>query len=114
MDDVKEDFKQTAFQVPGSSSRKAEVKDESKEDEGFCFEALKALESAVVDDDLAAQQESTGESENGLDQLFVGNMDHIPVEEVESPSGGYFPFGELNFSETSGSTYNPPGMKMIM
>ena len=105
MDGGNEDSK-----VPGTSRRKVEFKEEEEE----AFVALKALENAVVDDDLALQQDIIDESEQGMDQLIVGNIDDKPVEEGGLCSESYFPFGEMNFSDTSGSTYNPSGMLLVI
>ena len=43
-----------------------------------------------------------------MDNLLVGIEDFVPAAEEDDSEAGYFPFGEMVFSETgSGSLYNP-------
>ena len=94
-----------------------EAEEAAEAEEPFgAFEALQALENAEIDDDLASQQEENEAIGNALDNLLVGHDDYVPSTsgEVESTSSEmYFPFGEMVFSETSGSLYNPEGSKLL-
>ena len=95
------------------TEKKENIKAEEAEEPFGALEALQALENAEIDEDLASQQEENEAIGNALDNLLVGQDDYVPsttTGEVESASSEmYYPFGEMVFSETSGSLYNPEG-----